>query len=404
MLIFAHELLQSEDLMMNNLRSRIYPLNAMQWEMYEEWSEDPTMTQYNLTVCVDVPRSKCSSDRMLSACQAVLDAQRYFHIHLILDAEGVPQVCEDAAMPATVHYQEMSDEEWEQGKVALIRPLDLFNEPCGRLHVVATPTKTIVGVQLHHMFFDGLSVKAAFNNIEDALHGRPVFDQGDLAAELNEAEVASYSSEAYQHSKEVYMQKFGGDDLVFADFCHQTDDPFGHCICVRPHIDCGPIDEGCKRLGVNFSIIFNAAYALTSLPVAIDVSPEQSVAQLIQQTKSALFCSMRHRIYPVRHLLRDLDVSLDDNGTELSVQGPFIYEYLLVDGTSFESYHIEPDKTLEHAMTIIILREDGYEIAVDGSSALYTEQQLAELARLTGEYAQKIAKTENETNTIGRLR
>ena len=113
---------------------------------------------------------------------------------------------------------------------------------------------------------------------------------------------------------------------------------------------------------------------------------------------------MRHRIYPVRHLLRDLDVDLDDDGTELSVQGPFIYEYLLVDGISYESYHIEPDKTLEHAMTIIILREDGYEIAVDGSSALYTEQQLAELARLTGEYAQKIAKTENEANTIGRLR
>ena len=138
--------------------------------------------------------------------------------------------------------------------------------------------------------------------------------------------------------------------------------------------------------------------------MAIDICPEQSVAELIQQTKSALFCSMRHRIYPVRHLLRDLDVDLDDDGTELSVQGPFIYEYLLVDGISYESYHIEPDKTLEHAMTIIILREDGYEIAVDGSSALYTEQQLAELARLTGEYAQKIAKTENEANTIGRLR
>ena len=46
------------------------------------------------------------------------------------------------------------------------------------------------------MFFDGLSVKAAFNNIEDALHGRPVFQQGDLAAEFNEAEVATYGSDA----------------------------------------------------------------------------------------------------------------------------------------------------------------------------------------------------------------
>ena len=131
---------------------------------------------------------------------------------------------------------------------------------------------------------------------------------------------------------------------------------------------------------------------LSSLPVVIDTDPEQTVGQLIDLTKTALFSSMRHRIYPVRHLLRDLDIGLDDNGTELSVQGQFIYEYLLVDGVSYVSYHIEPTKTLEHAMAIIILREDGYEIAVDGSSALYTEEQIADLARLTGEYALKLAK------------
>jgi len=74
--------MQRENLMANGTCTRIYPMNAMQWEMYEEWCEDPAMTQYNLTVCVDVPRDKCSSERMRSACQAVLDAQRYLHILL----------------------------------------------------------------------------------------------------------------------------------------------------------------------------------------------------------------------------------------------------------------------------------------------------------------------------------
>ena len=67
---------------------------------------------------------------------------------------------------------------------------DIYEDAC------QCPTRTIVIVELHHMFFDGLSVKAAFNNIEDALHGRPVFQQGHLAAEFNEAEVATYGSEA----------------------------------------------------------------------------------------------------------------------------------------------------------------------------------------------------------------
>ena len=416
-------------------KKRIYPLNAMQWEMYEEWSEDPSMTQYNLLVCVDVPKERCDSKRAREACQKVIDGQRYLHVHLIMQGDE-PMICEDWSMPNMVRYHEMSDETWEESKEDFIRPFDLFGEPGGRLLVVATPTKTIIGVELHHLFFDGLSVKAAFNNIEDALHDRPVFQQGDLSAEFNEAEVAAYGSEAYERSKAVYLEKFKGN-VQFADFCCETDDPFGHCICVRPHISSQVIDEGLKRLGTNFAIVFNAAYALalgnmsgcqkvaffttnhgrtnkrltdrvygnflTSLPVIIDINPEQTVGQLISQTKSALFSSARHKAYPVRHLLRDLDISLDDNGTELSVQGQFIYEYLLVDGASYVSYHIEPTKTLEHAMTIIILREDGYEIAVDGSSALYTEEQISTLARLTGEYALKIANAENETNSIGRL-
>ncbi|MCR4920185.1 MAG: GNAT family N-acetyltransferase [Bacteroidaceae bacterium] len=413
---------------------RTYPVNAMQWEMFEEWSEDPSMTQYNLLVCVDVPRERCDAERARRACQRVLDGQRYLHIHLVMQ-DGEPLICEDWCMPNVVKYREMSDKEWEQGKGDLIQSFDLFGEPAARLHVVATPTKTVIGVELHHLFFDGLSVKAAFNNIEDALHGRPIFDQGDLAAESNEAEVASYGGPDYEKAKAVYTEKFR-EDVQFADICRETDDPFGQCICVRPLIDNKPVDEGCKRLGTNFAIIFNAAYSLalgqmsgyrrvaffttyhgrtdkrltdrvygnflTSLPVIIDTDLAQSVSQLLSQTKTALFASMRYRAYPVRHLLRDLDIGLDDNGTELSVQGQFIYEYLLVDGASYVSYHIEPTKTLEHAMAIIILREGGYEVAVDGSDALYTREQLETLAGLTGEYVLKLASADASA-TIGGL-
>ena len=56
---------------------RIYPLNAMQREMYKDVREHPSVTQYNMTVCVDVPRDKCSPYRMHKACQEVLDKQRY---------------------------------------------------------------------------------------------------------------------------------------------------------------------------------------------------------------------------------------------------------------------------------------------------------------------------------------
>ena len=45
-------------------KRRIYPMNAMQRLMYEDVRKCPTLTQYNMTVCVDVPRDKCSPGRM----------------------------------------------------------------------------------------------------------------------------------------------------------------------------------------------------------------------------------------------------------------------------------------------------------------------------------------------------
>ena len=258
--------------------------------------------------------------------------------------------------------------------------------------------------------------------------GRPVFQQGDLAAESNEAEVATYGSMAYERSKAVYLEKFR--DIHFADICRKTDNPLGKSICVRPHFSHEVIDAGCLRLGTTFAILFNAAYALAlgqmageekvvfiatnhgrndkrltdrvygnylrSLPVLIDINPDQTVEELLTQTKTALFSSMRHHIYPVHHLLRDLGIASEKNGTEMSPQGQFIYEYLEVDGTSYVSYHIEPPLTEEHAIMIIIIREEGYEVALSGSDALYTQEQLETLAHRTGEYALMLATAEGE--------
>ena len=230
------------------------------------------------------------------------------------------------------------------------------------------------------------------------------------------------------------MEKFR--DICFADIRRKTDNPFGKSICVRPHFSHEVIDSGCQRFGVTFAVIFNAAYALAlgqmagqekvgffavnhgrsdkgltdrvygnylrNLPILIDINPRQTVTDLLAQTKTALFSSFRHKIYPSYHLLRDLNIPFEEDGTDMSPQGPFIYEYLNVDGESYVSYHIEPSLTEEHAIMVIILREDGYEVALSGSDALYTQEQLETLARLTGEYALKLA-TADASDMVGEL-
>lgn len=142
---------------------------------------------------------------------------------------------------------------------------------------------------------------------------------------------------------------------------------------------------------------------LSCLPVIIDTDGQQTIGDLLRQTKSQLFISMRNKTYPLFHLLRDLD--LDDVGTEMSPQGTYIKEIFTFNNEEYPSYHIETDLSLQHLSTCILLRQEvcEYEVAVDGSDALYTQDQIDTLARLTGEYALKLTE-EDETHTIGGLR
>ena len=412
--------------------SSIYPMNALQWETYEEWNQDRAMTEYNTTVVIEMPQARVDTGRMVLACQHVLDSQRYLHAHLTMDADGNIQICEDWGMPNHIHRYEMTDVEWDTRREELIQPFDLFKEPSLRLHVVATETKTILVIETHHLLFDGMAHKAVANAIEDVLRGDEPYQQGDLAADFNRLEIAGYGSEAYLRAQQYYKEALAG--AHFTDICRDSDTPWGRTIVARPHFPASVIDTGCKRLGLSFAVVFNAAYALalsqmsgeqkvvfynishgrnrklneniygnflSCLPILIDTDRRQTVKELLAQMKSQMFISMRNKVYPLYHMLRDL--GFDDTGTEMSPQGVYIREFVTIDGIEYPTYHIEADLSLQHLSTCILIRGDEYEVALDGSDALYTQEQLDTLARLTGEYAIKLT-TSDETDSISGLR
>ena len=405
-----------------------YPMNANQWETFKEWDQDRAMTEYNTTVCLPFERS--SAGRFLRAMQQILDEQRYLHIHLVRQ-DGDIMVCEDWQMPNKVHHLHMSDSEWEEAQASFTKPFDPFGEACIRLHLVETDSKMYAVVETFHLLFDGLSHKAIWNSLEDALKGIPIYQQGDIAAEMNLREIADYDSEAYRRAQAYYKASFSG--IHFTDICHNSDSPWGRLIFSHPYFPATVIDSGCQRLGVSPTVVFYAAYALTlgqmagkqkvmfyainhgrerrlskyvygnylnSLPILIDINGQQSIRELLQQTKFQLFVKMRNKPYPLDHLLRD--IGLEDIGTEVSFEGNYIYEYLKVDGENHPTYHIDPNLCFQHLATCILLRDDQYELVVDGSEALYTHEQLNAFAQKMGEYAIKLT-TINETTPINGL-
>ena len=278
----------------------------------------------------------------------------------------------------------------------------------------------------HHLFFDGISQRALWNAFEEALQGKPLYQQGDIAAEITRQEIASYDSDAYRRAREYYLKKFEG--LQVTDYCRETDNPLGPAISSHPMVSATIIDEGCRRISQTPTTVFYAAYALalaymsgesrvafytfnhgrgdrrltdhvyghylTSLPIVIDTDPNQTVAELLSQTRSEIFCSMRYRIYPEYHLLREIGL---DDGAEMGYNASTISEYINIDGKLWNTYHIDPSLTGEHSSTYVTRRDDLYEVFTDCSSALYTQQQIDTLSEITGQMALRLVGNQEET-------
>jgi hypothetical protein len=275
------------------------------------------------------------------------------------------------------------------------------------------------------------------------MHGVPLEDQGDICAEWNKREIASYGSDAYERAKAATLEKFRG--LRYTDICRQTDNPWGRTLYSIYLLDYSRLSH--IRLRVNslteeqqekmMTTICVAAYALAlgqmagttdvcfmttnhgrvdkrltqkvfgnfikSMTLRINTDPEQSVAQLLAQTRTALFGMMRTIGYPWTHAMRDLGIPPEDQvGTEMNVSGSGIYEYMNLFGTDYPCYRIKSPVSTSHIFMVVQIREEGLTFNVEGSDALYTKEQLDEVARLSGEYALRLVG--DQSVKIGELR
>ena len=405
----------------------IYPLNSTQEDMLRESNMETMENGFQVTPYFEIPAERLSADDMAAACQKFLDTNHYAHVHLVRQEDGQFMISESTDMPNNVHRYKMTHSEWEQRQNEFARPFKLLEEPGVRVNVIETEQQTITCFSYCHIFFDGISMKLFVSGISNILNGIPIEDQDDIAAVWNREEIASYESEAYQRAKQVVCEKFKG--YKYTDICRQTDNPWGQTLYAcylldydrMKHIrlNSGAMSE--EQQHTMMTTICVAAYAmalgqmagttdvvfmttnhgrldkrlrgnvmgcfLKSLSLRIDVNPEQSVAELISQTRTTLFGTMRTLIYPWLHQMRDLQAPPEEQvGTEMNVSGTGIYEYVDIHGIDYPCAHIEMPESEAHLFLVVQIREEGLTFNVEGSEALYTQEQLDTMARLSAEY------------------
>ena len=408
-------------------------LSETNWETMENG--------YVVCAYYELPHKYFTAEKIAEAYQEVLDKLHYCHAHLV-QVEGKWMISEDTGMPNTVNRYQMTYEEWEARKQEFAKPFKILEEPGIRINIIDTAKCIVVCCSHFHLFFDGISIIGIVRAFEDVMHGVPLEDQGDICAEWNEQEIASYGSDAYERAKTATLEKFKG--LKYTDICRQTVNPWGHTLYSIYLLDYSRLSH--IRLKANamsekqqekmMTTICVAAYALAlgqmagttdvcfmttnhgrldkrltlkvygdfikSMSLRINTDPEQSVAQLLAQTRTALYGMMRTIGYPWSHMMRDLGIPQEDQtGTEMNVSGSSIYEYANLFGVDYPCYRIESPESAKHIFMVVQIREEGLTFNVEGSDALYTKEQLDEIARLSGEFALQL--TGNQDAKIGEL-
>lgn len=404
----------------------LYPLNATQEDILSETNWETMENAFVVSAYIELPYQYFSYEKVVAGYQEVLDKLHYCHVHLV-KADGKLMISENTDMPNTVNRYQMTYAEWEARKHEFARPFKILEEPGIRINVIKTEKCIIVNNVFLHLFFDGISIKGTCNAFEDVTRGVPLADQGDICAKWNVQEIASYGSDAYERAKASTLEKLKG--LSYTDICRQTSNPWGRTLYSIYLLDYSRMSD--VRQNTNaltkeqqdkmMTTICVAAYALAlgqmagttdvcfmttshgrtdkrlthqvlgnfikSLSIRINIDPTQSVKQLLAQTQTALFGTMRTIGYPWTHAMRDLGIPAECQvGTEMNVSGSGIYEYMNLFGVEYPCYRIEAPESAKHAFMVVQIREEGLTFNVEGSDALYTKEQLDELARLSGEY------------------
>lgn len=389
-----------------------YPLLQSQLGIFLECMAEPSATRYNLPCFLSFPKS-ISCDKIECSFQKIINSRRELHTRFMIDENGNPRQYADMDLEIKVLRKKMNDEDLEiYKKDGFVRPYDLLSgEPLCRIEVIDTPTQNAVLFEVHHVIGDGitLSPNITLNDFPMAYRGEDLPEIPFGLYEYAELEEANMASEAYEKSKQYYVEKFSG--LSFTSLVQLPADCTGNSIHEDTYISSVLVDEWCKENGTQSNLLFMAAFSyvasvasrednvvfssinhgrmdkrlrnaygmfVKSNPILASITPEKSVIDFIKGFRMELMSTIRHGAYPFGHFCRDLKMTPT---IEFGFQGVNMQEYVEIDDEKIYAEQLDRGKSSSNLTCIIYLKKGDYDIRLTASDAIFSREQLDILAK-----------------------
>ncbi len=403
----------------------VFPLLQSQLDIFRAWKTHPESTAYNLPAVLPFPKS-FGAERLCRALQLLVASRPELCTRFVENNDGrprqyVPMPKGNHPEPVVVSRRQLSEAEAQAYmKKGFVRPFNLLDgSPLFRFEVVETPLFNYLLLDIHHSIADGYTLArnligrdlpAAYTacGVRPPLSVLPS-PQTLTLRDAVESETVSFGTPAYERARAFFHERFKGVD--FLRFGQFTPHERGEAVVAIASVPKQEVDGWCHAHRVSVAHLFLAAFSLVvarlkrqprvaffclnhgrtdrklygaygmfvrSVPVLIDVPPDQTLCDYLLSVSRQMFSSLRHGVYPASHFCRDMRVA---PAVTFAFQGTQINEELLVEGTRIVGRQLPHGQVRNDLGCLVYGKNDFYEIRTDSSSALNSESTLTMVAQ-----------------------
>ncbi len=329
-----------------DLRHGTFPLTQAQLGIFLSCEQREGEVAYNNPILLRFKKEVDAKRLQKAVEQTVLNHPGLFAKPLI-DEQGLPAIRYEEAFEKEeiCDLYDIKESDFAAIKKTLLKPFFIKRDRLFRFAIYKSEACIRLFMDIHHIVFDGYSMKILLSEIASIYHGTGVAPETFTAFHASISEAKEREGEGYAKAKEWYLNTFGGveeislpkgdengNETIFGhskialgispqkikEYCldHQTTDnaltaaAFGYLLSVY-----------CMSKKASFATVYNGRHDVKTartvsmfvrtLPVLCEINPALEVDEFVKATKDQMMGAMVNDTYSFRELASATGYSSD---------------------------------------------------------------------------------------------
>ena len=382
-----------------------YALTDSQMGVYLECVNDPQATMYNIPMCCELP-ADIDMDKFQDAVKKAVSMHPSFGINIGL-SKGMPVMClHPEYLKADISEGQTAD--IEAVKRTFVRPFSMEGEPLYRIALYRSGKKCYFLFDVHHIIFDGTSVKVFLDEISKIYRGEEPEAEDISPMDYSVYEEKLKDTDKYRKAQAYFAAQFAGEDFgetLIKDYKKKTVTPFSNevRISLSGELSAMAVEQFVRRIGISENTLFLGAFSyalgkftgenkslfctvnngrhtvnmanstgmfVRTLPIYHSWEESALVDGFLKDFQEEFYEVMNHDCISFAELARDYGIASDIL---------FVYQGEMLQGLSLNGgrYAAEPLATgdVQADISVMVMKHGGgYEVSMEYRTDLYREE------------------------------